>query len=543
MKKYILSCFITLCFSSYAYTQQYVMRYPDNSNYSTGSVNNVFSLCTKIDDGLVVGTPWHSRGWMKFDITDIPDNVTIEHVEIDLWVSQASANPETYELVLNSLYVDPVTASASTLWNSIDDPPYYFVESSWGDASGQKSKSDVTTMINDVQSSLTKNWFAVGLYEQNEDAGACHITGYTGPVAPYLLIDFSLPAPTNVIASKGAFCDRVRLSWNAVINADRYYIYSGTNLIAYTSNLNYDYLDASTSSEEYRIYAAKSSLDNHNLHSSKYGSDYGYKKPVPNEPGSITGSTSVCQGSSYTYSISSVSGATSYTWSLPSGWSGSSASTSLTTTAGASGGTISVTANNDCGSSTPGTKSIVIASKPIITTSSVSTLSSSSARGGGNITSNGGAQVTVSGVCWSTSSDPTVSDLKTTDGTTTGSFTSTITGLTENKTYYIRAYATNCSGTGYGSNVQFNNNTALEAIHSSAISIYPNPVSNILNIDYKNGNYETLNILNSQGVLLKTEKIISPTQQLDFSNYESGLYILEFVKPGAEIERVRVIKH
>jgi hypothetical protein len=83
-----------------------------------------------------------------------------------------------------------------------------------------------------------------------------------------------------------------------------------------------------------------------------------------NQPGTITGATSVCQGSSQTYSISSVSGATSYTWTLPSGWSGSSASTSITATPGATGGTISVTANNSCGTSTARTLSVSVTTLP-----------------------------------------------------------------------------------------------------------------------------------------------------------------------------------
>jgi uncharacterized protein (TIGR02145 family) len=73
-----------------------------------------------------------------------------------------------------------------------------------------------------------------------------------------------------------------------------------------------------------------------------------------------------------------------------------------------------------------------------------------------DIISNGGAAVIVSGVCWSTSPGPTV-DLatKTIDGTSEGQYTSVITGLTENTTYYVRAYATNSNGTGYGVEMMF----------------------------------------------------------------------------------------
>jgi uncharacterized protein (TIGR02145 family) len=74
---------------------------------------------------------------------------------------------------------------------------------------------------------------------------------------------------------------------------------------------------------------------------------------------------------------------------------------------------------------------------------------------GGNVTSDGGAGVTARGVCWSTSSNPTTVNSKTTDGTGTGTFTSTLTGLTANTVYYVRSYATNAAGTGYGSEISF----------------------------------------------------------------------------------------
>lgn len=72
---------------------------------------------------------------------------------------------------------------------------------------------------------------------------------------------------------------------------------------------------------------------------------------TPAQPGTISGNTSVCSSTSQTYTITAVSGATSYTWTLPSGWSGSSTTNSITTTAGSAGGTITVKANNGCGSS------------------------------------------------------------------------------------------------------------------------------------------------------------------------------------------------
>jgi uncharacterized protein (TIGR02145 family) len=74
------------------------------------------------------------------------------------------------------------------------------------------------------------------------------------------------------------------------------------------------------------------------------------------------------------------------------------------------------------------------------------------------------------------------------------------------------------------------------------IETYPNPVSGILTIDYKGESFETVNILNSQGIFFTKEKAITPSQQLDFSKFEPGLYILEFAKATGEIKRVKIVK-
>ena len=92
---------------------------------------------------------------------------------------------------------------------------------------------------------------------------------------------------------------------------------------------------------------------------------------------------------------------------------------------------------------------------PSLTTTSVSSITTSTAVSGGAISSNGGATITVSGVCWSTSQNPTTANSKTTNGTTSGSYTSSLTGLTLGTTYYVRAYATNSIGTGYGNQLSF----------------------------------------------------------------------------------------
>lgn len=92
---------------------------------------------------------------------------------------------------------------------------------------------------------------------------------------------------------------------------------------------------------------------------------------------------------------------------------------------------------------------------PVLSTKEVTDVTETNAMSGGNITDDKGKTVTKRGVCWSTEQNPTIKDDKTEDGNGSGNFTSRITGLEPNTTYYIRAYATNSAGTGYGSTMSF----------------------------------------------------------------------------------------
>ena len=95
--------------------------------------------------------------------------------------------------------------------------------------------------------------------------------------------------------------------------------------------------------------------------------------------------------------------------------------------------------------------------KPTVKTDTVTNIMETGASAQGEITDLGKTDVTQYGVCWSTSSSPTLEDDTTDEGTisSTGIFTSDLTGLSKNTTYYVRAYATNSAGTSYGSEVSF----------------------------------------------------------------------------------------
>ena len=92
---------------------------------------------------------------------------------------------------------------------------------------------------------------------------------------------------------------------------------------------------------------------------------------------------------------------------------------------------------------------------PTVTTAQITNITPTTASGGGNVTASGGANVTERGICWSTSHNPTTSDSHASSGSGTGSFTVSMTGLTANTIYYVRAYAINSVGTAYGEEVGF----------------------------------------------------------------------------------------
>jgi len=130
-----------------------------------------------------------------------------------------------------------------------------------------------------------------------------------------------------------------------------------------------------------------------------------------------------------------------------------------------------VWAYNSCGNSVPSTMSqtTLTCSVPTLTTTAASSIGTATATSGGYIIGDGGSPVTTRGVCWGTSPNPTIANSKTTDGAGMGIFVSSLTGLTDNTTYYLRAYATNSNGTGYGNGIMIKT-----LANTSGINFNPN---------------------------------------------------------------------
>ncbi|MBE0646368.1 MAG: lamin tail domain-containing protein [Bacteroidales bacterium] len=91
----------------------------------------------------------------------------------------------------------------------------------------------------------------------------------------------------------------------------------------------------------------------------------------------------------------------------------------------------------------------------VVTSASFTNLTNVSVTGGGDVTDNGGSPIIARGLCYGTVINPSLSGTFTVEPGTTGPFTSDITGLTPQTTYYVRAYASNALGTSYGDNEIF----------------------------------------------------------------------------------------
>jgi hypothetical protein len=194
-----------------------------------------------------------------------------------------------------------------------------------------------------------------------------------------------------------------------------------------------------------------------------------------------------------------------------------------------------------------------------VTTSPVTNIQSTTATCGGNVTSDGGAPVTVRGVCWNTTGNPTTSNSRTLDGAGTGTYTSKLTNLKRRTRYYVRAYATNANGTTYGDQRAFTTfrgwsdgeeaiDTTVALMASITMNVYPNPVVSTTTVEYdlpENSNV-SLAVFSLNGVKLYSEQFLGQSQgvhkiQLNASAYATGMYIVTLTTDKSAITK-RFIK-
>ncbi len=230
---------------------------------------------------------------------------------------------------------------------------------------------------------------------------------------------------------------------------------------------------------------------------------------APATPGTISGNSTVCSGTSNTYSITAVNGADSYTWTLPSGWLGTSTANSITTSASSTSGNVTVVAENTCGSSSPQTFAVTVNTVDVFVAQFETTLS---------------ASATSATFKWINCSD----NLPIT-GETSSSFTATTNG-----SYAVIVTQNSCTDT----SACFVISTVgiAESAIENGISIYPNPSNDIITIKANDKSLGlSYTITDQMGRQILNGNLTSETTSVDISKLQTGVY---FVKVGEGILEV-----
>ncbi|MBK6964736.1 MAG: carboxypeptidase regulatory-like domain-containing protein [Bacteroidales bacterium] len=167
---------------------------PLNAAYNSGTT----TTSAKTQTSLVKGYPTTEAGWMKFDVSSIPDGATINSIEFHGYVN--ATNYPYWNI--NPVTADPVTASSSTLYSDITAESasgYYLYRS---EASTYTTGWKVHTLGGNananLQAALAQNWFAIGIMDR--DGSSAYYIGFDGwneINKPYLVIDYTyVPAYT-----------------------------------------------------------------------------------------------------------------------------------------------------------------------------------------------------------------------------------------------------------------------------------------------------------------------------------------------------------
>lgn len=170
---------------------------------------------------------------------------------------------------------------------------------------------------------------------------------------------------------------------------------------------------------------------------------------------------------------------------------------------------------------------------PVVTTTEISNISRTTAKTGGEVTNEGSGTVLSRGVCWSTNTTPTIDDNLTNDGSGAGGYISDITDLYGGTTYYVRAYATNEAGTGYGMALAFKTlGNPPSAPTFNGIGVVDRQLTSVYLVASINANYMATTIVFEYGLSISYGISKTSTTILELGEFESVSLKIDGLLPG-----------
>jgi M6 family metalloprotease-like protein len=163
--------------------------YPDTENYETGSCDATQKTQTSLARAYNT-----EDGWLKFDISSLPSNVTINSIEFHGYVNYTNYPYWS----ITALHSNPLTTEGSLLHDIIDgetDGRYNYFEESSDFPTGWKVADLGGSAVTDFQSAVdaSQDWFAVGI-NSTDNSPTYYIVfdGWNEANPPYLVVDYTV---------------------------------------------------------------------------------------------------------------------------------------------------------------------------------------------------------------------------------------------------------------------------------------------------------------------------------------------------------------
>ncbi len=240
---------------------------------------------------------------------------------------------------------------------------------------------------------------------------------------------------------------------------------------------------------------------------------------VPAQPSAIAGTLSICENSTHTYNITSVTNATSYIWTKPSGWTGTSTTNSIILTSNITSGNITVAAINSCGTGSSQILSITVnplPAIPVITGAAGNVLTSSAPYGN---------QWYINGAIIS--------------GDTNTTYTASIGGV-------YSVVVTNNNGCSSAS-IGYDNTGINELIFDKLITLFPNPAREFVTISINTEGIEGFaiitNVLGENIRSINLKEINGNTKySFDIKELDRGIYFITIQLKGRVITKKFIVE-